>query len=151
VRRRIVIGGVAIIAVIGVLAFSEPRKGSTEWHKREYLRARAGRWTDDAVNFVRRALGMGIHSSELDERKRDIHRDALLKLGFLEERTFVVSNREADIVAREATRAHPGIWEKQLWTVYLIDTNELMVVDVREEMPQWEELIHKADVPENGR
>src|SRR5213594_3836470 len=93
-RKRIVIGVVAIIGV-GVLVFvvSQPRKGSLEYHKREYFDAQpGGGWRD----VLRQLLGrepMSREVSKEDQARMKFHEKALIKLGYLEEWTFIVSNQ----------------------------------------------------------
>ena len=156
-RKRIVIG-LLIVSVIGIAAFffSQPKKGTVEWHKSEYLAASGG-----AVrpNLVKSTLGwfVGLDQSVLqnEERERvaqkaESHRAALVKLGYLSERRFAITNRtfneflKATLAGRsQLSRGQPS------WAVResVAPTNVLVVTGLPEIVSQYDALIRKADVP----
>ena len=146
-RKRIVIGIGALVVGGGiVVVVLRPWESQVEYHKREYFAARNGRFLDHVRETWNRVVGQ---STDYRERaaRMESHETALIKLGYLEERTFAVSNRPAAGIAVEIGNFHPGIAKGRLWNVFHTSTNELAVVGVREDMPKWEELIRKADVP----
>src|SRR5687768_11553 len=103
-RKSVAIG--FVIVTIGLVAFvlSRPKKGTIEWHKREYLTACKGSWKERALNLGRRALGKQPSFSTEQVEKEAEHQRALIKLGFLEERELVFSNRPIDYIIRESSR-----------------------------------------------
>ena len=148
-RKRLVIG-LLILSVIGtaVIFFSQPKKGSVEWHKREYLRARdwgrVEQWIEiNAPYNLRKA------QADRKAKRTEIHLKALFELGYFEERVFVLSNS----LTKERGNA--------FWTLHHVFTNDVLdvsgikdmgtntvtVVGLREEMPQWQEAVRKMDVP----
>jgi hypothetical protein len=170
VRKRIVIG-LLILSVIGIAAFffSQPKKGSVEWHKRKYVAAL------DYQPLVMRAhnLWRGIRGKPdayvyfyLDENEREKerravierHQRALIDAGYFERREFPLSNRTADEVLSESYRlVRSEVQWRRLQQALLVDlpfrwdadrgTNVLIIVAAREDMPTLAETIRKADVP----
>jgi hypothetical protein len=149
VRKRTVIAVVAVL-MIGVFAYmlSLPHRGSVEWHKGEYLRARdwgrVEQWIEiNAPYNLRKA------HAERKAKRTEIHLKALFELGYFEERVFVLSNS----LTKERGNA--------LWTLHHVFTNDVLdvsgikdmgtnavtVIGLHEEMPQWQEAIRKIDVP----
>jgi hypothetical protein len=82
-------------------------------------------------------------------KKFSFHREELFKLGYLETRSFVVTNRTPDDVADSLTTVppqHPPVtWE--FGGAFSSDTNKVKVTAPRNEMARWEKLIREADVP----
>ena len=150
-RKRIVIAAVAIV-VVGVLAYvvSRPKRGSVEWHKREVIQAAKGDWRDRAHNLWNRVTGREelFHSND----RRSSNLEALLRLGYLEQREFVVSNRSLDKVfhqSHQLARTDRRWRRLQKWFIDVDrkGTNVVVVVATREDMPILSEAIGKADVP----
>jgi hypothetical protein len=155
-RKRIVIGLLAVV-VIGVMAYfvsqPQPKRGSVEWHKREFVRARDGkpmmlrlraawdRFTSHgnkwrAADYWRRSEGM------------QSNRTALIRLGYLEERTFVVSNRPVnEVISNAWFNAATNIDVDFIRVNTRRGTNMIEVSTVRGDISKWEELIRNADVP----
>src|SRR5688500_6271167 len=95
VRKRIVIGLLGIV-VIGAVAFfvSQPKKGTVEWHKREYLKANHWGIVDEGVF---RYASQKRQNARFERKRERIesNRRALIELGYLEERSVIVYNRGA--------------------------------------------------------
>lgn len=137
------------------------REASPEDHLRAYYAAERGRDT-------LRGIGKPTLRSKLAQRwyklrKKDEvhflnrmakHHSALEDLGYLETRTFVLSNRPALYVqskvwdkAKTAGQTHVVNGLVNLWTS--AGTNRVYVMAPKANMPQWETWIREADVPEN--
>jgi hypothetical protein len=159
VRKRIIIGLLAVV-VSGVVAFfvSQPKKGSVEWHKREYLAAMnhwMGRSLGDRVKQLS-AKVFGVPGPELGRgrwSKVEFHRKALIEVGYLEERTFRLSNavpkRVFAVVMKAAENVIP---EERRGLVTIMSggnrpTSPVAIICPRQDTAKWEELIRKADVP----
>src|SRR6185503_5712613 len=95
-RKRVVIGVLAIIGA-GVLLFalSQPKRGSVEWHKREYEAATQGSLKFRLKNLWWQIRGEDRRSRMISEERNE-HQQALIHLGYLEQREFVISNRSID-------------------------------------------------------
>jgi hypothetical protein len=160
VRKRILNISFAILG-LAALAFTlmQPRKGSVEYHVREYRvlaeQIKKGTRTERAFNIVNRVLGrnryVGVkidHYEQLEE-----HRRALVGLGYLEQREFVLSNRSIHDVTRalnESIRTHPR-WQgdaPEFFQIITDKTNAITVLGRPEDMADSAEAIQKADVPE---
>jgi len=168
---RLVIGAIAVL-VMGVATYmlSQPKKGTVEWHEKEYLRCSKGPRLERVVNFVKRRIGMepsyrGMPEAQM-ERERH-HRRALIDLGYLVESEFVLSNQTVDGVlssAHQAMRRDPRFARVRmdfLHVEYAIPvnvtrggantferTNKIVVVAHREDFEFIADAIRKADVPE---
>ena len=172
-RRRIVIGllAVAVIfaeAIIGL----QPKKGSVEWHKREYLIA-ANRLAENRfIDRVRRAFSKTTKGPALKERenaaKIEEHRKALARAGLVVERQFALKYRTVDQVkvALANTLANgPAVRNGRVWISTKGDTvvataprqvmghfsisemrNTIVVTGPREVIANCEEQIRKTDV-----
>jgi hypothetical protein len=160
VRKWIVIG-LAVLAVIGAGGYmlSLPRKGTVEWHKREYLAAMNGPSISERVKrtarrLMGRAHSFGVSGERLNRIRQ--HQSALIELGFLERRELALTNL-------------PYIPVKQLqWSVFSGATGRippdrlrfsqfsatsaevLTVIAPPQDMPILEGLIRKLDVPETA-
>jgi hypothetical protein len=153
-RKRVVIGLLAVAAIVaiamGARLLSQPKKGSVEWHKREYLRAHAMPSTWRGVRYF---VQPGFAQPEYwNQRARRIHfhRQALLESGYLTEREFVVSNRPAQDVAEallgsvELRKDYPFVCP--MW----IETNVVAVIARPGEMDKVGKWIREADVRESA-
>jgi len=144
-RKRILIGFL-VLAVAGTCGYvlSQPKKGSVEWHKKQYKRAAGtpGKWIGVAPGFVRETW--------LKRRADNLrfHREALVESGYLTRREFTVSN--------VSPAAYSGVgqvvrWlvrngDDFLWAVWT-DTNVVTVTAPAAAMKKAGELIQAADVP----
>src|SRR5687768_12494047 len=102
-RKRIVIGViVAVVMGVAVYVFTEPRKGSVEWHKREYIKARD--WVDKPrfVEWVKatfcKMTGTPYRTSARTDfdtvyKQRLASWHALRRLGYLREEMFFLEHQ----------------------------------------------------------
>jgi hypothetical protein len=160
VRKRVIIGVLAMIGV-GVLVFvlSQPKKGSAEYHIREYRAAE--REANGERTLVQRAwykcgtllgfnrsVGVGDPNNPLVRSETQIK--ALLDLGYLEKREFYLQN----IPRPKAHKALAGLAAKGLphdrvWRIRE-DSETYTVLTVEAEprdLAKWEEMVRKVDVP----
>src|SRR5688500_12726937 len=94
-RTRIVIGAIAVV-VIGVAGYvalvSGPRKGTVEWHRREYSET----WHRGRATAKLMEVGPQFVSDiyfEHQAKKRRFHESALVRAGFLGVKEILVTNR----------------------------------------------------------
>jgi hypothetical protein len=155
-RKRIVIGLLAIVAVGGLAFFlSQPKKESVEWHKREYLAASKGGLMPRILNLWSRIRGVDhYHHSSEDVDRVEKHQQALIELGYLEQSRIILMKRTAlDLFfpySREFAKAAET--HKDFVNVTVRDAaaqpNEVMITAPVELMPALKEIIRKADAPE---
>jgi hypothetical protein len=147
VRKRVAIG-LPVIVAMGVLAFlvSGPKRGTVEYHKRKYVAACDVKW---------KQRWEAIRSSIMREDQRGVrfdvagmkqHEGELLRLGYLAQREFAVSNRSID-----AVMSHIAGWvvrspNEQFYRYTTPATNRVMIVAAKEDMPKIEELVRQGDV-----
>jgi hypothetical protein len=154
VRKRIIIG-LLTVAVIGVVAFylSQPKKGTVEWHKREYVDAwkRVNEQTlaDKAKQFLNRIAGRKVarRAWTRDNERVQSHRAALLTLGYLEQQAFDLTNCSRGQVLSSPAFAFAYRLHREFVMITAQDTNTLHVIAVREDMPLFVEAIRKVDKP----
>jgi len=149
-RKRIVIGLVALVIVGGIAALLwRPWQSRLEYHKREYLRARdwgsIEQWLEATAPY-RLRVALGRWKAE----RQELHKAALFKLGYVEERTFVLSNAVTEDRANVFWTLHSVFTNDPLDLSRIIDmgTNTVRIIGLPHEMPKWEEAIRKLDVPQ---
>ena len=158
-RKRIVIGVLAPIGV-GVLVFvvSQPKKGTVEWHKKEYSalidQIYGRRFVDRAREFIERNTGWckrrNWQRQELALRmKAEVHRLALVETGDIAPRFFAVSNDNAVSRAVEVAFSKKGQKERALITCRVGGGGgAICVTGPSDDMAFWKDLIRKADARE---
>ncbi|MCI0745366.1 MAG: hypothetical protein L0Y58_08180 [Verrucomicrobia subdivision 3 bacterium] len=158
-RKRILIGLLLIVAIgiaTWLLSLSGPKRGTVEWHKREYLAAwNAVTQREGSPRFLR-WLREKTHTTEAAEllfRKMASNRVALVKLGYLLERRFAVRSGQGFDVSRKVLNAWAMSNDEMVksFNWMQVYTNSIVVTAPTEWMAQWEELIRKADVPKQER
>ena len=146
---------VAIIIIINFLP--EQREHSVEYHIGEYRR-----WTQERDGqFLRLTTGKPSLRDRLVRHWRTIHKgaqgpvakrwehaDALLSLGYLEKRRFIITNRQS--VVWSNALFYPGM-NREFVQIGVSGTNDLIIVAPREDMPKWKDLVRSLDVPESGK
>jgi len=151
VVRKWVAGGVALV-VVGVSTYLllQPRKGSVEYHKSEYLRlwnSRSGldRWI--MQKSTRQIVGWRLRQNS---KYREFHVEALKELGYLETGVFVVSNRPGDLIEKvldgafgRTNMAHDFIFIGEC------GSNTLTVVHPHEERHLWQQVVSEADAKQS--
>ena len=111
-RKRLVMGAVAAV-VIGVTVYflSQPKKGTVEWHKKEYLKAAdrlaVNTWKHKLKRVAFRVTGRLLRDSwDADAYRSDVkafeqHQASLVRLGYLQEaRVSLTAFSENAIPAR---------------------------------------------------
>jgi hypothetical protein len=156
-RKRIVIGVLVLITigvVMGVITFlSEPKRGSVEYHKGEYLKALTdlgNRWIGMAPRLV----------EDVYWRRRadriEFHRRALVESGFLTKERFAVSNRPPQEIETALGQHLPyvSVRDKGLLVfVGFASVSNAVIVTAPpgEAMKKLGELIRIADEPESAK
>jgi len=149
--KRLIIGAI-VLMVIGVAAYflSEPKQGSVEWHKREFLRAQHWGIAEEGIYRFGSRRWM---SARIDEKtsRMTYHQNALIKFGYLEERPVVLYNRSVfdvltNLIVILDTNAMEHLSEEFL-DFQTPDTNVLRVIAIKRDIDTWEQLIRKADMP----
>ena len=100
-RKRLVIAAIAVV-VSGIAAYvlSQPRKGTLEYHQKGFLRANnswlLAKWlAKPGMSRLNRAYW------QYKAERAEFHRQGLIELGFLQTRTFVLSNSQPYEVIRQ--------------------------------------------------
>jgi hypothetical protein len=146
---------------VGVVGYvlSQPRKGSLEWHKREYLRAWkrvTGSTLRDRIQYVYFSSTKKpekVWGQPKDLEKFFTNQAVLVQLGYLEARQFTVTN----LPARDLTERFFGEFaENQLDFVDVEyskrpESNDMIVIAPRTFMPTVEEWIRKMDAPQSRK
>ena len=163
-RTWIVIGAGAMVAV-GMLAFvvSQPKRGSVEWHKREYhaIRVDGAERDPDLSERVRQVYGRVVRrmAPRLTEAERhalvnemDGHQKALVELGFLVTREVVVGqNSYAALMALHSTRAVEGYASGRFVSDGSFGTGAVIAVTAPAvDVSRWEEIVRDAAARPEG-
>ena len=135
------------------MSYGEQREDSIEYHKAEYLAARDGR---PLVNEVRSLWGK-VTGRYVQHRIQGLklrrHEQALIRFGYLRERTVIVSNKPAlgawEIAEKKGAHLRLPRLSKEIGVFAAIGTNTIVLRAVPDRIPIWERLIREADVPEN--
>ena len=153
----------AIIAV-GVLAVvvSQPKEGTVEYHLREYRRAErelmANTWRDRCgIGWSMLTGKPYVPSIDMNDPNNPLtrwekHEQALIALGCWEKREFYLTYKSGAQIGKnlESLKAAlPQDERSQVW--YAPQTKQITIRSRRADMPKWEEMIRKVDVPENGK
>jgi hypothetical protein len=153
-RWRIVLSLVAAGAIAGLAvwysSYLRGREDEIEYHKASYLAEFNGRPMMNGLRGVLCKIAGRKVSDEESAKKLHIHADALLRLGYWQEKTFSISNLPPITVwgtsKENAARTHltNEIWEAAVtgsnWTVIRVRARAV-------DMPVWERLIRDADAP----
>jgi hypothetical protein len=145
--NRLLIGAIAVV-VIGVAAYflSQPRKGSVEYHKREYLRINK---RGSSVPWVDRRSVPHIVGSFYGwrlSRQSDFHYSALIEAGYLRKSVFMISNSPAlDVLQAARIEWPPHVIEiiRISW-----DTNRITITAPSDWIEKLGPAIREADAPE---
>jgi hypothetical protein len=144
------------VLVIGGLTyfFSQPKLRTVEYHK---AKLRVGE-TSRLPKWARRHVPSAVLRWEDAHASRELewHREALVKLGYLERRTFVISNRTTYEVLRRFSLMSRGLTNTSGLEIRHMfpssPTNHLMLFGARDEMGGWVKIFREADAPlESGR
>ena len=94
-KKTLIIGIGLMTIAAGTYLITEPRKGSVEWHKQKYLAAANGSPLSEMRNRIAARLRGKRYVPQLSSDRSgriERHQQALLELGFLEERRIVPTN-----------------------------------------------------------
>ena len=141
--------------VIGVGAYVvwDRTPNTIEYHTREYSSAQ--KWTK-ADDLIDKHAPNRLRSAVLERKwkRMEEHRRALVKLGYLQESTVVVSNMAASQVMAKVFIAmgtnNPHALDEEFFSFEAdsFATNVLKFVAVTQDVSRWMKLIREADVPE---
>jgi hypothetical protein len=154
-RKLMVIGSVGIALTCALLGFvSHVNKGTVEYHRSEYLKARADNgyrwWIRIVPGFVQDAFWRGIRKRE------EFHQEALISLRFLEQREFVLSNQNVYAVQQIgsgflATNSSARKSKFLFVDVKTPSTNVMVVVARPEDMLIMVDAIRHAELRESAK
>jgi hypothetical protein len=176
VRKRIVIGVIAAVVIgVGVYVLTLPKKGTVEWHSARYIALLTeDSWAERLSQTWGRLRGRRAVPRTPPERvfkELQLHEKALVKLGYFEERRFLVFDGRAEgamtraISLWRSTQSN-AIVRPQFDAVFIVGgsgTNEmgsvrsigrksagdlaesLIVVTRPAHMPQWAQLVQRSD------
>ncbi len=157
-RKRILIGVLAIFGV-GILVFvlSQPKEGTVEWHKGEYLRLSQQTLVDKAKQFFRQITGRVTGRkptwrwTQDDYERLQTHRAALLELGYLSQQQFDLTNNSLRGIGFSPAFRSACKRSHREFLIISGGKDMLHVIAVTEEMPLFVEAFRKAEAPENVR
>jgi len=161
VRRRVVIGFIVIVGgAIAVAILSGPRRGTVQWHKREFSTAMDRLEGNRSIDRLSRLWGkitgrpvtweIGAEEGQALILKLDEHRIALIEHGYLIEQKVGTTNNAITVSMRCAMnqeRMIPKEHREFAWIADAAQTNWVTVIGRREDLPKWEEMIRKLDGP----
>lgn len=147
-RKRIAILVIAAVAIGSVaLVLFRTQQRSIEYHKGAYLDAQNGSGVLDRIQRVISGVtGWSLFKSQIPAEKIRAHENALIELGYLEERECYVSNRSAQSVVLPAYRAGRATLNSDFVRVGTRGTNIVTVVAPTHDAAKWEQLVYEADV-----
>ncbi len=128
-RSRIVIGVIAALVIgVGVYVLSEPKEGTVEWHKREYLRASktlhrrtlAGR-IRAFYDHMRKTSPVESAAERAAEQRLRSSQRHLIELGYLAQQRFVLDNQPALQVLDNFIKTPFGQRQKWEWVDVQVD------------------------------
>ncbi len=136
---------------VAVVLF-KTQEQSIEYHKRAYLNAQNG---SGALNRIQRTVsrvtGWSLFKAQIPAEKIQAHENALIELGYLEERECCVSNRSPHAVVMPAYRAGRGTLNSDFVRLGTRGTNIVTVVAPASDARKWEQLVYEADVSLKAR
>jgi hypothetical protein len=153
---RSVIGAIAVV-VIGVVVYflSQPREGTVEWHKREYLKAlerlSQNTWKDKLQRVYRRVVRRPQPLGESGRFLSDFiaverHLDSLVRLGYLQRERVSLTNPHtrsvirAGYLGRDADEAM-----RRFISIREVGRGVIRIIAPPSELPKIEAAIRKAD------
>jgi hypothetical protein len=157
VRKRIVIASITVIgAAVLVYVASQPKEGTVEGHKREYIAAwrRVNRKTlpEKAKQLFERIAGRKSppwHFTAEDNQRMQVHRAALLEMGYLSQREFELTNCSSTQVFLSPAFASAHKREhKEFFMILGAGPNRVHIIAVAEEMPLFAEAVRKTEMQE---
>jgi hypothetical protein len=153
-RKRILIALLAIVVIgVGAFVLTRTKERTVEWHKQKYWEARERKtWRHSIYRAWYRTFGSPDRDYRfLDRFVRkglDTHERQLIRLGYLEERTFTASNvhlSEFQYAAHIAARNT----NFEFYSVRRIATNVFRVVNLKGTLPTMEQVLAELDSAAN--
>jgi hypothetical protein len=165
VRWRIAIAVLAVLGIVGAVYLStQPKKGTVEWHKREYFSTLERVYGQRLIDRVRQATYRKTGwawvrpTQMLDQREQlrakiESHRTALVASGYIVEHTFPLTNVSAfkdTVLAKRPNQG--GAWKRDMrpfltCVIKLSHEGSVSVIGPPEDMGFWQNAIRQADVP----
>ena len=153
-RKWVVIAVVALV-VAGALVMILWRGDPVEYHIREYRKAERKltapeTFLDEVRDTLRKIRSKGLGRKGRLHNEMSEHRAELIRLGYLERGTFVVTNRmpsDVAIAVQKAAMKKGTNWEFFSAATYT-NTNVVRVIAVKGMMPTWEEILNEMSQPE---
>lgn len=163
-RKRIVIGFLAVVMIAGTAFFIlQPKLGTLDWHKREYVKASDLMYGDRTVDTFWRLKEkiagrnltqierIGPDEFEAAAVKMQGHRTALIACGYLIEQSFVTTNAASLVSARLWRSRRQAITRENRKYAEIgygaWHSHTVMVTARPEDMPAWEHAIRRMDFP----
>jgi hypothetical protein len=156
VKKRLIIGAIAVV-VIGVAVYflSQPKEGTVEWHKRQYLKAferiTQTTWKDKLQRVYRRILRQPPPDSEAfrsDGEAFDHHLASLVRFGYLQETRVSLTNAHANYALRVG---YPGGDSDEALRRFIVisipEPHVLRIIAPTSDLPIIEAAIRQVDVP----
>jgi hypothetical protein len=137
---------ILIIGAVAVWFHLRRRENSIDYHIRAFTTVHPE--SDNLFRRTYRSLESAgiVPASTPDYVKRERHRDALVRLGYLQRRVCVVSNYDAGRILSEMTRITAGMVNTgAMWGVHGLQTNSLIISAPLADLDRLEAAIHKAD------
>lgn len=152
-RKHIVILIIAAVVIGSVaVALFKTQERSVEYHKRAYLDAQNGRGAlNNIQRSVSRVTGWSLFKAQIPAKRIHSHENALIELGYLEERECYVSNRSPQAIVMPAYRAGRGTLNVDFVRLGTRGTNIVTVVAPASDAPKWEQLVYETDVSSKAR
>jgi hypothetical protein len=158
-RKRVVITLLVIGVMIGAVGVGwvfQPWKDRIDYHKSRYLAVRSHETVVDKVaaqvgeiRHVSPQVRGSIRPREMARVAR--HRDALIRLGYLETRILILSNRSPEEVMLDLARNAAETFDQTtIWEIECLGGATVAIVAPQKELPRLEQLVRKVDVPETG-
>ena len=145
---------VVVMAIaIGMIAVAvRPEEDSIAYHRKKYSAAYHGWvWDQELVTKARKVLGQQ-QRWHTDTKRMEHHERALIRLGYLDERTVIVTNCPPEKV-RAAVYKAAANWRKGVGSlrVEIQKNNRLKIVATKRDVPGLEEAARNADALESAK
>lgn len=156
-RKRLVIGAIAVVVIgVGAYVFTQPRKGTVEWHKEKYMKCFNRMWGNTLWARTKRAATrvVGLPPPTTPDPRAETqarsHLTALVALGYLTERRYVITNQTLqDVLAR--TYRDRRFLGKKYTPLHLTErvqgADQLAIIALPEVALHYDDLIREADGP----
>ena len=133
------------MVVIGGAAYflSQPKEGTVEWHKQACESEARRIFKPTLFDRARRLCDLPARGNRYRE-----HRQALVDLGYLQERQFTLTNKPKKVLPALHRWATNQLPQDRLWSMDVTSTNILTIRAERHSLVKWEEAVRRIDGPE---